>query len=74
MTPEERVTMAIRLFAMNETMRDLRATVDAAADVSKMAGATDLAFATYFLSDSIAAYMEAVNRYFVREFSELPRP
>lgn len=70
MTPNERADMAIRLFEMNRTMRELRAHVDAAAEITQAAGATGLAFATYCLSDSIAVYMDAVNRYMAQELSE----
>lgn len=72
MTPEERVALAIRLFELNRTMRDLREHIDAAAILAKASGATGLAFATFHLSDSIAVYTDAMNRYVTEELSELP--
>ena len=71
MTPEERSDLAVRLFAVNRTMRELRESIDSAADLAKATGATGLAFATYHLSDSIGVYMEAMNRYVSGELREL---
>lgn len=67
LTPSERVDLAVRLFNMNAAMRDLRENVDQAASLAKSVDANDLAFATYLLSESIGTYMDAVNRYVVRE-------
>lgn len=63
MTPDDRAGLAVRLFALNKAMRDLREHIEAAAMIAKDNGATGVAFATHHLSDSISAYMTAVNRY-----------
>lgn len=71
MTPEERQSLAVSLFEMNRTMRDLKERMDVAADIAKQFGATELAFATYHLSDSISVYTSAMNRFVAGEINEL---
>ena len=68
MTPREE--FAIRMLAMTRAMRDLRDEIDAAAELAKAVGATDLAFATYHLSESIAVYATTLNSYMVRELRD----
>lgn len=67
MTPEECIAIAVRLFEMNKTLSALRDHIDQAAETAKSVGATELAFATYHLSDSIAVFTAAVNRYAARD-------
>lgn len=67
MTPEERTATALRLFEMNKSMSALRIHIDAAAEIAKETGASDLAFATYLLSESIAVYQGTLNRYVTGE-------
>lgn len=67
MDDAEREEMAARLIATNRAMRELREEMDVAASVAKAAGATDLAFATYHLSESISVYMVALNNFLVKE-------
>lgn len=68
MKPREE--FAVRMIAMNRAMLDLRDEIDAAAELAKEVGATDLAFATYHLSESIAVYATALNSYMVRELRD----
>lgn len=67
MTPDERVAIALRLYEMNKTLSALRIYIDEAAELSKLAGATAVAFATFHLADSIAVYTDAMNRYVTEE-------
>lgn len=69
MTPREE--FAARMIAMNRAMLNLRDEIDSAAEAAKEVGATDLAFATYHLSESIAVYTKALNSYMVRELQDL---
>ncbi len=63
MTPLDRAALAVKLFDMNKAMRDLREHMDFAAETARQAGATDLAFATHFLSESIDVYMNRMNAF-----------
>lgn len=67
MTPEDRKDLAVRIFQMNKTMAVLRDHMEEAAEYAKSLDATELAFATYHLSDSIAVYVKAMNRYATQE-------
>lgn len=70
MTPLERTALAVRLFDMNKAMRDLREHMEFAAQAAKQAGATDLAFATYFLSESIDVYTTRMNAFVTEHLSK----
>lgn len=70
MDPEERAALALRLFDMNKSMAALRIHIDAAAELAKEAGAMDLAFATFHLSESIAVYTNTLNRFIAGELAE----
>lgn len=69
MTRAEREALAVRLIVTNRAMRELREEIDTAATVAKAAGATDLAFATFHLSESISVYMVALNNFLVKELN-----
>lgn len=70
MTPEERSSLALRLFELNKSMSVLRLHMEAAAVLAKEAGETGLAFATYHLSESIAVYTTTLNRFIAGELVE----
>lgn len=70
MTSEERIILALRLFEMNKALSGLRVHIDDAAEIAKLAGATDVAFATFHLSESIAVYASTINRYVTEQLSE----
>lgn len=70
MNQAEREALAVRLIATNQAMRELGEQMESAAAVAKAVGATDLAFATYHLSESISVYMVALNNFLVKELKD----
>lgn len=69
LTPDERTSLALRLFELNKSLSILRIHIEAAAEIAKEAGETGLAFATYHLAESIAAYATALNRFITGEIT-----
>lgn len=67
MTPDERADIAMRLIAMQGTLKTLREAAADQAAVCREAGATGLAFAVFMLEEAILGYSKELNR-FVAEY------
>lgn len=63
MTEDETRDAAIRLVAMNKSVRALADTISDSAELAQEANEKGLAFACHMLRESLLAYCRAVNSY-----------
>lgn len=67
MNAEEKDAAMSKLVDANIVFRDLRESVDEAAEAARDRGATGLAFAAYQLSEAIRAYAREMTRFIMSE-------
>jgi|LauGreDrversion4_2_1035121.scaffolds.fasta_scaffold148787_3 prophage DNA circulation protein len=59
-----------RLMLANEVFRDLRVSVEDAAEMAKQTNSSALAFAAFHLSDSLRAYAHEMTKYVLEVINE----
>lgn len=64
---DDNTEMIRQMLVMNKTLRDLRITIDAGAEVAKAVDETALAFAAFHLSESIGVYAKELSKFLRRE-------
>lgn len=65
--PDETAELIRKMLVMNHTLRDLRESIDAGAEVAKAADEPALAFAAFHLSDSIGVYSRELTKFMRKE-------
>lgn len=72
MTPEDRQDIAVRLIAMQNTLRSVFEACEAQAALCNDAGAKRLAFATHMVRESLITYSKELNSFVLGVIHENP--
>lgn len=72
MTPDERADVAMRLIAMQGTLRTLMEAASTQAELCHEAGASGLAFSIFMLEEALRGYSKALGRWVADILDENP--